>query len=563
MTVASAPARIRQLVEEERGRFEVPGCSVVVVRDGEVVLCEGFGQRDVDQDLPVTPQTLMPIGSSTKTFTAALCAALVDEGLLDWDRPIREYLPGFRLQDPIANELLSVRDCLSHRSGLPRHDMIWYADNGKVTRDDLIAALRHLPPSKPFRQTWQYNNLLYITAGHLAGKLTGGTFEEAVQSRLLDPLGMRRTNFSIVDNQADADHSRPYVRPIGEKDVKAVAYASLELAGPAGDINSCAEELTPWLFTLLGKGADGRDPLLSAAVLNELRTPTMPLPVSAPGTGGTPVGYGLALVLEDYRGFRVTHHGGNIDGFSSQVLTVPEAGIGIAVLTNLGGTPLRDVVPYVVLDELLGLEPRAHGEQTKAKHDAILQGAEQAKGQRAASGKALASVRPLEDYAGSYVHEGYGAITVTWTGDALTATYSGLPQGRLEHRHLEVFEFVLDLGGQEQRVPVQFTHDLEAEVDGLVAVFEAAVPPLRFARQADTAHLTDALLDELAGTYSLGPITAVISRRGDKDLVISIEGGAPTALMPVRGRTFSLSGTLLEFAGDGRLVTPMGEFIRA
>jgi CubicO group peptidase (beta-lactamase class C family) len=225
--------RIREHVNRERERFIVPGCAVVVVADGEVLLSEGFGQRDVDGDAPVTARTLMPIGSSTKTFTSALCAALVDDGKLDLDRPLRELLPGFRLHDPIASELVSVRDCLSHRSGLPRHDLLWYAGEGRLSREDLIAALPHLPPTKPFRQTWQYNNLLYTTAGYLAGKLYGGTYEEAVRQRLLEPLGMTRTNFRVAEVEQDGDHSRPYTLT-DEDQVKEVPYAHLDLVGPAG-----------------------------------------------------------------------------------------------------------------------------------------------------------------------------------------------------------------------------------------------------------------------------------------------------------------------------------------
>ena len=373
---------------------------------------------------------------------------------------------------------------------------------------------------------------------------------------------MSRTNFTVSCNEADADHARPYVRGVGQE-LRAVPYAGLELGGPAGNINSCTSELVPWLLTLLGQGADGRSPLLSAQVLDDLRTPTMPLPAASPGTGGTRVGYGLGLFLEDYRGVRVAHHGGNIDGFSSMLLHAPEAGIGIAVLTNLNATPLRDVIPYVVLDELLGLAPRPHGETAKARLDAVQHGSQQAEARRTGRSSALPAVRPLGDYAGTYEHPGYGTFTVAWDGSTLTAAYSGLAAAPLQHRQLEVFELVVELGGEELRVPVQFTHDLDGEVDGLGAVLEAEVAPQRFVRQPDTAHLDDALLDQLAGTYALGPITAVVTRRGAQDLVVSVMGGAPAALVPVRELTFRLNGSTVEFAGDGRLLTDLGELRRS
>ncbi|HVE97969.1 MAG TPA: serine hydrolase [Mycobacteriales bacterium] len=564
--MADLAAQIRHLVEQERARFDVPGCAVLVVKDGEVVLAEGFGRRDRDRDLPVTAQTLFPIGSSTKTFTAAVCASLVDEGHLEWDRPLREYLPGFRMHDPVATELLSVRDCLSHRSGLPRHDVLWYAAaEGSLDRDDLIAALSDLPPTKPFRQVWQYNNLLYVTAGHLAGKLSGGSFEDAVRRRLLEPLGMRRTNFSVVETQADADHSQPYVRAIGETETKEVPYAPLDLAGPAGSINSSLEDMTPWLLTLLGHGVDGKPQLLSDAVLADLRKPTMPLPEGTPFDVGTPVGYGLALFIEDYRGHRLTHHGGNIDGFSSQVATIADSGVGVVVLTNLGGTSLRDALPYLIFDVLLGLDPKPHGERLFERYQALLTGAAQAKERHETISRSadLPPVRSLADYAGRYVHPAYGALTVRHDDGVLLGRYQGLAEGRLEHRHLEVFDLVTYVGGEDYRLPVQFTHDLEGEVDALAAKIEPMLDALRFPRQPDTAHLTDELLDRLAGTYRLGPVQAVVARRGDVELVASIAGSEPKQLKPVRGTTFSLDGATVEFLDDGRLITPSGDFVRS
>ena len=552
--------RISEHVERERERFSVPGCSVVVVADGEVVLAEGFGQRNVDGKEAATAQTLFPIGSSTKTFTSALCAALVDDGKLDLDQPVRELLPGFRLCDPIASELLSVRDCLSHRSGLPRHDLLWYAGEGRLSREDLIAALPHLAPTKPFRQAWQYNNLLYTTAGYLAGKLSGGTYEEAVRERLLEPLGMTRTNFRVADSEKDADHSRPYVLT-AEDEIKEVPYAHLDLVGPAGCINSCATELGPWLLTLLGKGVDGRTQLLSDAVLGQMQTPAMPLPAGGLPTAGTAVGYALALVVEDYRGHRVVHHGGNIDGFSSQVAVIPAAGLGVAVLTNLGASPLRDALPYVLFDELLGLDPKPHGEQHYGQWSALRKGAAQAKDSKAATAKPLAAVRAVDDYVGLYRHAGYGDVRIEAADGGLRGSYGSL-EGPLEHRHLEVFEMVTVAGGEENRIPVQFTHDIEAEVDALQIPLEGQLPPQRFVRQADTAHLTDGVLDGLVGAYRLDALEVIVSRRAEQEVMIGIAGGAPRAVRPVKGTTFALDGAQLEFTDDGRLLTPFGEFVK-
>jgi len=551
--------KIRSVVEAERARFAVPGCAVAVVKDGTVLMAEGFGLRDVDADLPVTARTLFPIGSSTKTFTSAVCAALVDAGRLDFDAPLRRYLPGFEMSDPVATQLLSVRDCLSHRSGLPRHDVLWYAGDGVLSRDDIVAALKHLPPTQPFRQSWQYNNLLFITAGHLAGRLDGGSFEEAVTNRILSPLKMARTNFEVEVTQADADFARPYVRPVGEAVAKQVPHASLNLAGPAGNINSCVEEMAHWVLALLGKGVDGDPPLLSEAVLAQLRTPTMPMPASPIKGPARNVGYGLGLVVEEYRGKRAVHHGGNIDGFASQVWLVPDEGLGVVVLTNLNATALRDALPYLIADVIDGVDGADHGAALHESMTAMWSGMEQAKQAGARQTNGLPAVRPLGDYVGSYRHPGYGDVVVSGTDEGLTATYLGLPPAALAHKHLEVFDLVVSVAGDTQRYGGQFTHDLTGEVDALLLQLQADVPPMRFARQPSTDHLTDELLDSLAGTYANGSMTAVVSRRGQKGLVLALAGQPAKELVPVRDRVFSVNGTRVEFTDTG-LQTPYGEF---
>ena len=554
-------ADLRRIVETERARFEVPGCAVLVVADGRIALSEGFGHRDVDRELPVTSRTLFPIGSSTKTFTAVLCAALVDQGRLAWDRPVREYLPGFRMRDPAATDQLTVFDMLCHRSGLPRHDLMWYAARDEMTRGELVAALRHLEPNRGFRETWQYNNLLYTTVGELAGRLAGTSYELAVRQYLLDPLDMVRTNFSVNETQADDDTAMPYVAPALGEAVKEVPFARLDLVAPAGGINSCVDELGRWLLTLLGLGVDGRPALLSESVLSLVRAPAMPLPDESLLAVGRPVGYGLGLIVEDYRGYRLVHHGGNIDGFSSQVSFIPEAGCGVVVLCNRDGTSLRDALPFLIYDRLLGLEPRPHGEALLAKEAALWRGRAQSRTRTLSAANSLPAVRPLADYVGRYRNHAYGALIVAQDGEGLKGRYRSL-SGPLEHRHLEVFNLVVDLGGIETPLPVQFHHDFDGEVSGASARLEPTVAAIRFDRVPDTAHLTDALLDRLAGTYHLGPLTASVARRGQRGLVARIVESGFKELKPVHGLVFTMNGARLEFTDDGRLITPVGEFAR-
>ncbi|WP_051752181.1 serine hydrolase [Streptosporangium amethystogenes] len=553
---------LRDIVERERARFEVPGCAVLVVADGRIVLCEGFGLRDLARNLPVTPRTLFPIASSTKTFTAALCAVLVNEGALAWDRPVREYLPDFRMRDPVATEQLTVFDMLCHRSGLPRHDMLWYAARDELTRAQIVARLRDLEPNRGFRQTWQYNNLLYAVAGELAGHVAGTSYEDAVRRYLLDPLDMPRTNFSVDVTRADDDAATPYVSASPGEPVKDVPHARLDLIAPAGALNSSVGELAPWLLTLLGLPVDGRPPLLPESVLSLMRAPAAPLPEDSPLAAGRPVGYGLGLIVEDYRGHRLAHHGGNIDGFSSKVGAIPEAGCGVVVLANRDGTALRDALPCLIYDRLLDLAPRSHGERFLALETAVRQGRDQSARYTTSTAGNLAPVRPPHDYVGRYRHPAYGEVAVLAEGDGLAGRYRSLT-GRLDHRHLEVFTFLVDLGGVETPLPVQFFHDLDGDVTAMAVSLEAAVAPIRFERVPETAHLTDTVLNALCGTYRLGPLTATVARRADGPLVAMIAQGDFQELKPVRDLVFRFDQSRVEFTGEGELRTPMGEFIRS
>lgn len=553
---------LREIVETERRRFAVPGCAVVVVADGEVVLCEGFGERDVDRSLPVTPQTLFPIASSTKTFTAALCALLVEDGLLAWRRPVRDYLPELRMADPVATEQVTVHDLLCHSSGLPRHDMLWYAACDGMSRADLVDALAHLAPSRGFREAWQYNNLLYMAAGQIAGRVTGGSYEDALRSRILDPLEMARTNLSVAQTGADPDAARPYVAPEPGEPLREVPFAPLDLIAPAGALNSCAADLVPWLMTLLGRGVAGGAPLLSAHLLTALRTPAMPLPERSLLAGGDPVGYGLGQIVEDYRGHRSVHHGGNIDGFSSQVSMIPSAGCAVAVLTNRDGTALRDALPYLVYDRLLGLTPTPHGQTMLAQEEALHLGRAQARRRTSTHSAYLPAVRPAHDYVGGYRHPGYGDLVVSLAGDGLHARYRAVA-GPLHHRHLEVFTLVTDLGGVSTPLPVQFFHDVDGDVTAAAVTLDVGAVPVRFDRLPDAGTLGDDLLDALAGTYRRGPLEVTVERHGPSGLVAVLLEGPPVELEHRHGLVFTAGGVRVEFTEDGRLVTAAGEFVLA
>jgi CubicO group peptidase (beta-lactamase class C family) len=195
-------------VEQALKDWKVPGVAVAVIKGDKVMLLKGYGFRDVEMQLPVTPRTLFAIGSITKSFTVTTLGMLMDEGKVDWDQPVRAVFPKFKMYDPVLTEQMSVRDLVTHRSGLPRHDSVWYTSD--FSREDLVSRLQYLEPNKPLRSTFQYNNLMFMTAGYIAGQLNSTTWEDAVSERILYPLGMTATNFSELATQNAADFAEPY-----------------------------------------------------------------------------------------------------------------------------------------------------------------------------------------------------------------------------------------------------------------------------------------------------------------------------------------------------------------
>jgi CubicO group peptidase (beta-lactamase class C family) len=554
---------LEDLIESERQRFKVEGAAVGIVHNGEVLLCRGFGQRDRGAALPVTDQTLFAIGSSTKAFTASLVAALVDDGRIAWDKPVRDYVPAFRMHDEFATEHMTPRDLLCHRAGLPRHDLAWY-NNTSVTRAEMVRRLRYLEPNASFRQIWQYNNLMYITAGHLAEEMLGCTWEDGVRQRLLDPIGMARTNFSTLESQKTEDHAIPYTERDGE--VIEVDFRELPLAGPAGSMNSTVSEMLRWIQVQLGGGCWGDTQVISPAALHELHAPTMVMPEGPQLWDETYMtGYALGWMLENYRGHRLVHHGGNIDGFSTLVSFAPRDGIGVVVLSNQNATPLPTALTYSVLDSLLDLSPLPWGERFRGLLEAMRTGAKEAVAHQSATARDLPPSHPLDEYVGTYAHDGYGPLRVTRNADALVPHFNDL-ELICSHRHLDTWD--LELKIFDLHFPMTFWTDVDGEIGSVSVPMEPSVAPIVFHRVADALDVE--LLSQMTGQYEMGPLVVTVALKRET-LTVSIAGQGTAELEPHRGLVFKIKGqaaTTVEFvrSPDGtfdRVVAqPVGVFTR-
>ncbi|OAX50472.1 serine hydrolase [Paenibacillus sp. AD87] len=475
-------------VEEQLQRWKGVGVAVAVIHKDEVILQKGYGYRDLESKLEVTPHTLFAIGSSTKAFTASTAALLVDQDILKWDTPVRTYLKDFKMFDPVATERLTIRDMLCHRSGLPRHEMAWY--NSPRSREELVNALQYLEPNEDFRNKWQYQNLMYMAAGYLVGQLKGTSWENVVQESLFNPLGMNSSVFSVDEMQNQPDFAFPYMDQNGEN--TRIPFRKIDAVGPAGSINSNLVDMIAWVQFQLNQGQQGGNQLISKEQLAVTHSPQMAcdspfhskeLPVST---------YGLGWMIDSYRGHAMIHHGGAIDGFASQVAFLPEEQIGVVVLCNTNGSILPYTISFNVIDRLLELEPvdwsgrlakLVTGDSTdsEAATDTIETPTtlETSVEEKPVETQVHPHDRPIHAYAGSYNHPGYGEIVIQQTNDGLQATLNAIEMP-MEYTGKDTFSVELVLFGL--KITFTFKTDEEDTISSLSIplLLEPGTNPIEF-----------------------------------------------------------------------------------
>jgi CubicO group peptidase (beta-lactamase class C family) len=555
---------VERFVADQLDAWQVPGCAVAAVRGGRVELAGGWGLRDREAGLPVTQDTLFAIGSTTKAFTATTIGALVDEGLLEWDRPLRDYVPDVRLHDSFASDRLTIVDLLSHRSGLPRHDLTWIGRPDR-SRAELVRSLRFLPLSRDLRQEFQYCNLGYLVAGHVAEALSGVSWEDFVRGRLLGPLGMRRTNLSVDEMLADADHAAAYTRRDGV--IVSVPQRPLPAMAPAGAMNSSAADMARWLLAQLAGGQLDDVTVMSAATAKRQLTPHMLMPDSGLMPGLTQYAYGLGWAIGRYRERRTVLHSGGIDGFAAHCMLLPDDGIGVVVLTNTSASLMHLVVACRVLDELLGAEPLDVFSVLKPVFDSAMAGSQEAKAVRRVVPGAPPA-RPLSAYAGEYEHPGYGTLTIALDGDTLKPSF-GTMDLSLVHRHYETFDLAWHEASDQPVVfPLTFLSGPDGDINALTVQFEPLVEPLRFRKREDAQG--PEVLRRLCGTYVMGPIEVVVALRDERTLTVTAPGTPPLDLEAAGGVRFGVKdqpAITAEFELDGNgtvtrlIVQPLGIFL--
>ena len=469
---------LEHLIADVMEEWQVPGLAVAVVQNDEVAFVAPYGFRDVEAGFEVTTGTQFQLMSVSKSFTATGLALLVDERRLDWKKPVRDYIPEFRLHDTIASDRVTVLDLLCHHSGLPRHDWIWLP--GDLLPAQMLAAMRYLEPSADIRSTFQYSNLGYLVASMVAERVSGQSWAEFTRA-LTDKLHMEVT-FTVAELAAAADAAVPYAME-GNTRLRSKLWPVSVTA--AGGLSTSIAGFANWLRFHLGNGAFAGQRLLSPGLIEELQKPRVH--VGAPEFAEySAVHYGLGFRSHTYRGERVVWHGGGFTGTNALMMMLPDRGVGVAVLANNGMVPLfaPHILANYVFDRVCGKEPAPWLDRFRERRRKFVaqQDVDRQAG-KAARRPATRPSRDLADYAGDYEHPGYGRITITYAEGKLHWAFRGMSEP-LTHRHDDTFELPeapQSPGGLlPGQLAVSFATDRKGNIASVAVPFEPLVKDIAF-----------------------------------------------------------------------------------
>ncbi len=556
------------LIEKAIQDFQVPGVAVGVVVDGHVVYAKGFGYRNLEEKLPVTPETLFAIGSCTKAFTTFVIGNLVDEGKMEWDQPVIDILPEFRLWDQYATTNVTMRDLLTHRTGMPRHEFMWY--NAKMSKEEMLKRIRFLQPSFDLRQRYQYGNLMYFIAGLAMERLTSRSWEELIRERILLPLGMYNTNFSVEETQSSSNFAHPYIEK--KEEIKRVPFRNLSLISAAGAMNSNIGDMAHWLQMLLAGGVYKSQVLISPATLQELQAPQVIVPGAPETKESLLYAYGIGWGVFSYLGHYYVSHDGVSDGFTSVVGILPGENIGIVVFANKNMTPLPRYLSLQMIDRLLGLpyhdwfQDGVEGIR-KTKQNLKERGIEDDRSRK----KGTHPSHSLQDYAGIYESPGYGKLEIVLEGDKLEAHYNDLIF-LLDHWHYDVFRVCAerqDMIISFEGTKFTFCNNANGEIGEVVVPFEPTADDIVFKKKSEEKLSTLTYLKQFTGAYEIYGYTLEIVLRNH--MLVAIIPGQPTyELLPSHENEFTvktMTGSTVRFILDGNdrvqeilLIHPYGTF---
>ncbi|MEP0133400.1 MAG: serine hydrolase [Eudoraea sp.] len=446
--------------------FEVTGLSIGIVQNDSIIYSKGFGLTEIGKTQKVDNQTLFGIGSISKSFTALTLGILVDEGKITWDDRVKDYLPYFELYDPYVTENFTIRDLLTHRSGLKdvSGGTLWY--HSDYSRVEIIKRLKYLEPVSGFREKPAYQNVMFVVASEIVKEVSGMPWDDFLKSRVFNKLAMNNSTSLSKDREATSNLAQPHIWNAAYKKV-AIKQENGDNLGPGGFIYSSAKDMNSYMRLLLNDGVFKNDTIVSKDVVDELFKPQTLFQNSGPPFGNEFSSYGFGWWLTPWNGHKIIEHSGGIDGMSAQLFMVKDLDIGVVILTNVSKEPASFLLKAKLLELIFN----------DKSFDFYDRGIEYRKGLIKKLKKAAANeVRPkesypslaLSNYAGSYNDKMYGDINISLSNNKLELSFSHTPlfKGRLIHWQFDTFK----IDWYDIRVPdgfLTFNFNSQHEVTGL------------------------------------------------------------------------------------------------
>ena len=536
---------------------QAPGFAVAIIEGKKIIYAKGFGYRDYENKIPADANTLFAIGSSSKAFTSSILGQLRQEDKISFEESPIKYVPDLKFYNDEMDNNIIIKDLMSHRTGLPRHDYSWYLfpTNNK---DSLLLRVEHQEPFIGVRQQWYYNNFMFLAQGVITERITGKSWEENIKERFFEPLGMARSNVSIEELEKSSNAAIGYEL---KKDsiISKMDYYHIAGMSPAGSINSSVNEMSNWLITWINQGKFNDQQILPQAYVDEAISSQMVISGALPDKEFPDMhlsNYGYAWFLSSYRGHYRVEHGGNIDGFSASVAFFPTDKIGIVVLTNQNGSAATSLVRNTIADRLLG-------ENTTDWVKRFLENKEKNKKAQEESDENPSSLKIentkpshiLQDYTGKYSHPGYGEFNITNQNDSLFANFK-LKTLYLRHVHYDVFEpFEVTKTGiditDNSPLRLNFNTNDGGEISLVKMKVEGALDhPIEFKHKPNIIDVDKANLERYVGDYELSGTAIKVYIKNESKLYLFVTGQPEYELLATDKHKFSfktLEGFKVEF----------------
>lgn len=521
-------------MEKDLKDWNMPGVGVGIVKDGKLVFIKGYGYRDYEKKLPITQNTLFQIASNTKLFTSTAMGFVVNEGKLDWDKPVKTFVPTIEFFNNDLNNTITIRDMLSHRTGVTRHDMIWYKSD--FTRKEFFEKLKYLEPAQALRQGFLYNNLMYASAGHIIELLENKTWEQYVSEKILNPLEMKSTTFSIPEMQKQSDIFVPYNEKRDTTTLYKINYLSeTDGLGPAGSMISNIKDLSHWLSALMNKGMYNGKQVIPENAVAATMEPSIALHNNFLDQGFTeilnPV-YGMGRQTIAYRGHQLVLHGGDLTGIHSQISYMPQENLGVIVFVIGDQSMSYNAITYNIYEHLLGMSITPWSERGLVNKRAAK------KMTKAARAKALVGQipntkpsHPLSDYLGNFENDAYGIITVSQKDAQMQFTFHHI-QLPLNHFHYDRFDTIND--EEVGLYSLNYQTNPQGDIDRFVISLDEG--EVTFKKKPDENLNTVEILSKYAGTYKVGTNSFQIILKDKNHLFL--KGAPDIEFIPYKPNTF-------------------------